>query len=94
MRLSYFSNLVPFASSFGYQWALIIVFWRRIPTYLKKQLITVPFLLSLIVFVGNIDELRIYGEIIPYVAAAAWVGWASLLSDLKETEFLRFLNRG
>ena len=53
-----------------------------------------PFLLALIVFVGNIDELRIYGEIIPYVAAAAWVGWASLLSDVKETEFLRFLNRG
>ena len=36
-------------------------------------------------FVGNIDEFRVYGELIPYVAAAAWVGWASLLSDVKET---------
>ena len=94
LRLRYFSNWVLLASSFGYQWALIIVFWRRIPSYLKKQLITVPFLLSLLLFVGNIDELRIYAEIIPYVAAAAWVGWASLLSDVKETKFLRFLNRG
>lgn len=94
MRLSYSPSWVLLASSFGYQWALIIVFWRRIPAYLKKQLITVPFLLSLMVFVGNINELRIYGELIPYVATAAWVGWASLLSDVKETGFLRFLNRG
>ena len=94
LRLSSFPSWVLLASSFGYQWALISVFWRRIPAYLKKQLITVPFLLSLMVFAGNIDELRIYGELIPYVAAAAWVGWASLLSDVKETGFLRFLNPG
>ena len=93
LRLSSSSSWVLLASSFGYQWALIIVFWRRIPAYLKKQLITVPFLLSLMVFVGNIDELRVYGELVPYVAAAAWLGWASLLSDVKKTGFLRFLNR-
>ncbi|MFB3067806.1 MAG: hypothetical protein ACE1ZI_00925 [Acidobacteriota bacterium] len=94
LRLSHSPSWVLLASSFGYQWALILVFWRRIPAYLKKQLITVPFLLSLMVFVGNINELRIYGELIPFVATAAWVGWASLLSDVKKAGFLRFWNRG
>ena len=85
MKLSDSPTWVLLASSFGYQWALIIVFWKRIPAYLKKQLITVPFLFSLMVFVGNIDEFRVFGELVPYIAAAAWVGWASLLSDVKET---------
>ena len=91
MRLISSSRWVLLPISFGY---LILVSWRRIPAYLKKQLLTVPFLFSLMVLVGNIDEFRVYGELIPYVAAAAWVGLASLLWDLKETGFLRFLNRG
>ena len=91
MRLISSSSWVLLPISLGY---LILVSWRRIPAYLKKQLLTVPFLFSLMVFVGNIDEFRVYGELLPYVAAAAWVGLASLLWDFKETGFLRFLKRG
>ncbi len=58
MRLISSSSWVLLPISLGY---LILVSWRRIPAYLKKQLLTVPFLFSLMVFVGNIDEFRVYG---------------------------------
>lgn len=68
---------------FGGIHGLILLAWRGQPAFLKRSLwVLAPFVAGMSV-VGNLDELRIYGELIPVVTAPAAValchrfGWTS-----------------
>ncbi len=62
------------ASAFGFIWVLIPVGWRRLvnPTLRQLPLVTVPYFVVLL-FLGNLNELRAYAEILPFVLVPALV---------------------
>ena len=59
---------------FGGLWILVLVFWRDVPSDVRRlQFLAVPVLLVML-FVGNLQEPRIYNELVPgLMLAAAYV---------------------
>ena len=72
--LSHPVNMIRVASSFCFVWAVVIFYFKFISDkFVKKSLaVLFPFFCGMFV-VGNILELRIYGEMIPVVLSACWV---------------------
>jgi len=64
-------NAVRVASSFGFIWIMVLYDFKLITDeFVKRSLIVViPFLLGMFI-VGNVIELRIYGELIPVILSA------------------------
>lgn len=65
-------SLFTVLSCFGFIWILLPLFWRRLSDRFLRQVlwITPPFLLSVILF-GNIDEMRVYAELLPVILIPA-----------------------
>ena len=64
---------------FGCIWALIPLFWKYIPIFLKKQLIIIiPYLIAS-AFVANMMEVRVYNEMVIMLAAPAYVGLCNFI---------------
>jgi len=76
-ELGSYGTLSILASSFGYLWVPLLVFWKNVPVVLRRQLIVVPVFFCAMFVVGLIDEPRIWGELIPYVAAAGFLSFPS-----------------
>lgn len=64
--------LVMIASAFGFAWLLIPIGWRRLvnPGLRQMAIVTVPYL-GVLVFLGNLNELRAYAELLPFILAPA-----------------------
>ena len=59
--------------TFGLLWLTVPLVWRYLPPFHRRALlVAVPFLLGMSV-VGNLFEVRIYGELIPLVTTPAIV---------------------
>jgi hypothetical protein len=65
-----FDTYVTMFSAVGYLWLPVLVFWRRIGhrTVKRSLLVCVPFAPAMFV-VGNLVEIRIFGELIPLFVA-------------------------
>lgn len=77
-------NVVRIASSFGFAWIAVIFYFKLITdVFVKKSLIVIfPFFLGMFI-VGNVIELRIYGELIPVILSA----FLLIVNNLLNTEF-------
>ena len=75
------SNYAALLSAFGFLWIPGILYYKRISSYFLRRslLVAIPFFLCMF-YVGNIYELRIYGELVPLIAAA----FALILKDTVE----------
>ncbi|MBF0559330.1 MAG: hypothetical protein HQL08_11180 [Nitrospirae bacterium] len=64
-------NAVRVASSFGFIWIGVIYYFKLITdVFVKRTLLVIfPFLIGMFI-VGNVMELRIYGELIPVILSA------------------------
>ncbi len=73
-------SLFTLLSCFGFIWILIPLFWRRLSDRFPRQVLWVapPFLLSLLLF-GNIDEMRVYAELLPVILIPAIMIVAEIL---------------
>lgn len=69
--LSFDPEALQYLCTFGLAWAVIPLVWHELPLRPKRALlVAVPFLVGMSV-VGNLDEVRIYGELIPIVTTPA-----------------------
>lgn len=65
------------AATFGGIWMLVPIGWRNQPPLARRLLLIAPLLLAGMWFVGNLYEVRIYGELIPLFTTCAILGLAS-----------------
>lgn len=77
-------NILRIGSNFGFVWIAVIFYFKLISDkFVKKSLLaTLPFFMGMFV-VGNIIELRIYGEMIPVILSA----FLLIVNNLLQTEF-------
>lgn len=70
------------ASSFGFIWVAVVLYFRSIPDgFVKRSLLVIfPFFSGMLI-AGNLTELRIYGELIPIVLPAFLLVAASLVRN-------------
>jgi hypothetical protein len=74
-------HLIPVLSSFGFAWLVVAVGWKRLrDPFTRKSLWAVPPFLLVVFVVGNLNEIRVYGELTPIVLTAAILILADLLS--------------
>ena len=52
---------------FGFLWLVFISRWKLIPKPLQRMMLSFILFFAGMFFVGNIDEIRIFGEYIPIV---------------------------
>lgn len=70
-----------FLSNLGYLWIPVLLFWRRIPDFfVRRSAAVIPVFFAGMFLVGNMWELRIYGELTPVVLAAFFMILKGLLS--------------
>jgi len=70
------------AANFGFLWVLWLLGWRRIePVWFRRAGIIVPIWIAVMIWVGVIVEIRVFGELIAYMAVAVglvlWRGMES-----------------
>ena len=67
-------------SVFGFSWLVVLAGWRRIQDpFIRRACLVVPLFFGVIFVVGQIRELRLYGEMIPIVLPAAILAGQALL---------------
>ncbi len=65
-------SLFQVVSSLGFLWIFPLLGWRWLEEpFLRKACLVVPLFAGALFFVGNVQEIRIYGEMIPVVLPAA-----------------------
>ena len=69
-------------ATWGCLWLAVVIWHRRVQdTFLRRILWTVPVFVAGMLFVGFVIELRIYGEVLPIVLAAAWVVFLDVIKE-------------
>src|SRR5215813_11848319 len=69
-------------ATWGCLWMAVVVWYPRISDpFMRRTLWTVPVFIAGMFFAGVIIELRIYGEMLPIVLAAAWVVFLDVVSE-------------
>jgi len=69
-------------ATWGCLWLAVVVWRDRIrDRFLQRNLLTVPFFIAGMLLVGFVTELRIYGEVLPIVLAAAWVAFLGVVRE-------------
>jgi hypothetical protein len=69
-------------ATWGCLWLAVLVWRARIrDAFLRRNLWVVPVFIAGMFFVGFIIELRIYGEVLPIVLAAAWVAFLDVIRE-------------
>jgi len=59
----------------------VICYPRITNVFLRRNLWTVPVFIAAMFVVGFVIELRIYGEVLPIVLAAAWVVFLDVIKE-------------
>ena len=52
---------------FGFLWLIFVSRWQLIPKPLQRMMLSFILFFAGMFFVGNIDEIRIFGEYVPMV---------------------------
>lgn len=75
-------HLVLVLSSFGFLWAIIPFGWRRLADSFPKRAlwVTLPYIL-MVLLIGNLNEIRVFGELLPFVVVPALMIAASWLRE-------------
>ena len=69
-------------ATWGCLWLAAAIWYRRITdVFLRRNLWTVPVFIAAMFVVGFVIELRIFGEVLPIVLAAAWVVFLDLIKE-------------
>jgi hypothetical protein len=68
MRGNFLKDWGKLILAFGGAWLIVPWIFRRQPTYIKRTLLVIAPFIILSLLKGVIDEMRIYGELIPIVA--------------------------
>jgi len=64
--------LFQVVSSWGFLWVFPLLGWRLLKDpFVRKACMVVPLFAGLLFFAGNVQEIRIYGEMIPVILPAA-----------------------
>ena len=71
VQLQVNESLFAALSTCGFIWVLIPLGGSALPVFLKRVLLTVIPFYALLLVVGNLDELRVYNELIPVLTAPA-----------------------
>ena len=80
--LANWPHLVLVLSTFGFVWVLIPVGWRRLrDSFPKKALSAVVPYLAMVLLIGNLNEIRVFGELLPFVLVPALIIAASYLRE-------------
>jgi len=75
-------RLILFLSSFGFVWILIVAGWKRLrDPFTRKSLWAIPPFVLMIFAIGNLNEMRVYGELTPLVLTAALLIGAELTGE-------------
>ncbi|MEW5700950.1 MAG: hypothetical protein AB1792_01795 [Candidatus Zixiibacteriota bacterium] len=75
-------RLILFLSSFGFVWILILAGWKRLhDPFTRQSLWAIPPFVLMILLIGNLNEMRVYGELTPIVLTAALLVGADLLQQ-------------
>lgn len=73
-----------FLSNLGFLWIPVLVYWRIIPDqFVKRTVWLIPTFFLGMFLVGNMYELRIYGELLPVVVSASCLILRELFSREK-----------
>ena len=68
--------------TWGCLWLAVVICYPRITNvFLRRNLWTVPVFIAAMFVVGFVIELRIYGEVLPIVLAAAWVVFLDVIKE-------------
>ena len=65
-------SLLLILSNFGFAWVLALVFWKRVDDrFTRKAIWVFPPYLILTFIAGNMNEIRVFGELMPLVLVPA-----------------------
>jgi hypothetical protein len=80
-------------ATWGCLWLAVVVWYPRLTDgFLKRNLWTVPVFIAGMFFAGFVIELRIYGEVLPIILAAAWVVFLDVMRESFDRTRLRAVN--
>jgi hypothetical protein len=69
-------------SNFGFSWLLVLIGWNRLRHLrIRRTLWIVPVVIATTFLIANINELRIYGDLIPFVLIPALLVLVSYMQD-------------
>jgi hypothetical protein len=69
-------------ATWGCLWLAVLIWYPRITDmFLRRNLWTVPVFVAAMFVAGFVIELRIYGEVLPIVLAAAWVVFLDVIKE-------------
>lgn len=69
-------------ATWGCLWLAVVIWHKRINNvFLRRNLWTIPVFIAGMFLVGFVIELRIYGEVLPIVLAAAWVVFLDVVRE-------------
>jgi len=69
-------------ATWGCLWLAVLIWYPRITDmFLRRNLWTVPVFVAAMFVAGFVIELRIYGEVLPVVLAAAWVVFLDVIKE-------------
>lgn len=75
-------HLLVFLSNFGFLWLLLIAGWDRLMRYrLRRTLWIIPAVVLTTFFIANINELRIYADLFPFVLIPALLVIVSVVQN-------------
>jgi hypothetical protein len=79
-------SLLTFLTNWGVLWLPILLFYRLIDDpFLRRLLLVVPLFLGVMLMVGVVTELRIYGELIPIIVPATLIIFRRLFTFQSNT---------
>jgi hypothetical protein len=83
-------------ATWGCLWLAVLIWYPRITdVFLRRNLWTVPVFVAAMFVAGFVIELRIYGEVLPIVLAAAWVVFLDVIKEsLVRSRAVAILNQG
>ncbi|MEW5875767.1 MAG: hypothetical protein AB1752_11390 [Candidatus Zixiibacteriota bacterium] len=72
------ARLLVILSSFGFLWVPVLFFYRRIPDrFARRALWVVPLYVIMIILIGNMNEVRVWGEMLALVVLGLLAGFSS-----------------
>ncbi len=65
-------SLLLILSNFGFAWVIVVAFWKRVDDrFTRKAIWVIPPYLLLTFIAGNMNEIRVFGELMPLVLVPA-----------------------
>lgn len=73
-------SLLLILSNFGFAWVIVVAFWKRVDDrFTRKAIWVIPPYILLTFVAGNMNEIRVFGELLPLVLVPALIIAASFV---------------